>query len=151
MATWAIGDLQGCYDETARLIEIQKTIDAKNYAKANADLKQLLTQNPSEPRIYYNLGRVAGLLAAGTDDPDAQAQTLLDARVAYSNVIRTATPYTDKALLSLTYVALGKIYEHFNDNAYAMRLYDEAIKLDDVPGGGFNEAISRKQRLLKPQ
>ena len=136
---------------TARLIEIQKTIDAKNYAKANADLKQLLTQNPSEPRIYYNLGRVAGLLAAGTDDPDAQAQTLLDARVAYSNVIRTATPYTDKALLSLTYVALGKIYEHFNDNAYAMRLYDEAIKLDDVPGGGFNEAISRKQRLLKPQ
>src|SRR5205814_9413620 len=46
---------------TKRLLEIQKTIDAKNFAKADADLKQLLVQNPSEPRIYYNLGRVASL------------------------------------------------------------------------------------------
>lgn len=136
---------------TTRLLEIQKTIAAKDYTKANADLKQLLTTNPSEPRIYYNLGRVAGLMAQSIDEPDAQARKLLEAQVAYSNVIRSATPLTDRALLSLTYVALGKIYEHFNDNVYAMKLYDEAIKLDDVAGGGFREAIASKQRLLKPQ
>ncbi|MEP6787848.1 MAG: hypothetical protein ABJB40_05410, partial [Acidobacteriota bacterium] len=111
---------------TTRLLEIQKTITVKDYAKATADLKQLLANNPSEPRIYYNLGRVAGLMAQSIDDPDAQARKLLEAQVAYSNVIRSATPLTDKALLSLTYVALGKIYEHFNDNTYAMKLYDEA-------------------------
>jgi hypothetical protein len=53
--------------------------------------------------------------------------------------------------LSLTYVALGKIYEHFNDTAYAIRLYDEAIKLDDVAGGAFRDAIAAKQRLIRQQ
>ena len=134
---------------TVRLLEIKKTIDAKDYPKANTDLKQLLTQYPSEPRIYYNIGRVAGLTAVGIEDSDAQAQKLLEAKVAYGNVIRTGT--TDKVLLSLTYVALAHVYEFFNDNAYALKLYDEAIKLDDVTGGGFKEAIAAKQRLLKPQ
>lgn len=136
---------------TTRLLEIQKTIDAKEYPKATADLKVLLAQNPSEPRIYYNIGRVAGLAAAGIEDPEAQARKLLEAKVAYENVVRSVTSTTDKALLSLTFVALARIYEHFNDNTYAIRLYDEAIKLDDVTGGGFREALAAKQRLLKPQ
>ncbi len=135
---------------TTRLLEIQKTIDTKDYAKAGTELKQLLAQYPSEPRIYYNIGRVAGLSAVGIEDPEMQAQKLLDAKVAYTNVLRTATPDTDKALLSLTYVALAKIYEFDNNNAYAIKLYDEAIKLDDVRGGGFSEAIAAKQRLIKP-
>ncbi len=135
---------------TVRLIDIQKTIDSKNFAKANADLKQLLTQYPSEPRIYYNIGRVAGLSAAGIDDADAQAQKVLEAKVAYSNVLRTATPTTDKALISLTYVALARVYEFFGDNAYALKLYDQAINVGEVRDGGFREAIASKQRLLKP-
>jgi tetratricopeptide (TPR) repeat protein len=136
---------------TTRLLEIQKSIDARDYSKANTDLKQLLAQNPSEPRIYYNIGRVASLSAVGVEDADTQAQKLLDAKVAYSNVLRTATPATDRALVSLTYVALARIYEFLNDNAYAMKLYDKAIELDDVAGGGFRDAIAAKQRLLKPQ
>ncbi len=135
---------------TVRLIDIQKTIDSKNFAKANADLKQLLTQYPSEPRIYYNIGRVAGLSAAAIDDADAQAQKLLEAKVAYSNVLRTATLTIDKALISLTYVALARVYEFFGDNAYALKLYDQAINVGEVRDGGFREAIASKQRLLKP-
>lgn len=135
---------------TTRLLEIQKSIDAKDYARAAADLKRLQAQNPSEPRIYYTIGRVAGLSAVGVEDEDLLARQLLDAKTAYENVLRTATPTTDKALLSLTYVALARIYEHFNDNAYAVKLYDQAIKIDDVTGGGYREALAAKQRLLKP-
>ena len=136
---------------TVRLLEIKKTIDAKDYPLANTELKQLLTQYPSEPRIYYNIGRVAGLSAASIEDPDSQAQKLLDAKVAYSNVLRTATQTTDKALISLTYVALARVYEFFNDGAYALKLYDQAINIGKVNGGGYNEAMDAKQRLLKPQ
>ncbi|MEO6655187.1 MAG: hypothetical protein ABIO36_03825 [Pyrinomonadaceae bacterium] len=136
---------------TTGLIEIQKTIDSKDYAKASNDLRLLLVKNPSEPRIYYNIGRVTGLSAGTIEDPDLQARKLLEAKTAYTNVLRTATPSTDKALISLTYVALARIYEFLNDNAYAIRLYDEAIKLDDIAGGGFREAIAAKARLLKPQ
>ncbi len=135
---------------TTRLREIQKTIEAKNYDKANTDLKQLLTQYPSEPRVYYNIGRVAGLTAAGLNDADAVAQRLLEAKNAYSSVIRTATPATDPALLSLTYVALGRIYEFENQNDYAVKLYDRAIQLGDVTGGALRAAMDAKARLIKP-
>lgn len=133
---------------TAKLREIQKTIDAKNYAKAAADLKQLQAQNPSESRIWYNIGRVAGLIAATIEDPDEQAEKLIEAKTAYTKVLTTATPDTDKALLSLTYVALARIYEHFNRNDEAIKLYDQAIKLGEI--GAYRDAMAGKQRLLKP-
>ncbi|MGE3467478.1 MAG: hypothetical protein AB7J13_11155, partial [Pyrinomonadaceae bacterium] len=136
---------------TTRLLEIQKTIEAKDYAKATADLKQLLVDSPSEPRVYYTIGRVAGLSAVGIADPDDQAAKLLEAKTAYSNVIRTAKPTTDRALLSLTYVALGRIYEFENQNEYAVKLYDEAIKLGEMIGGGHAEAMAAKARLIKQQ
>lgn len=136
---------------TAKLLEIQKTIDAKNYSKASTELKLLLEKNPGEPRIHYNIGRVASLSAEGITDPERQSEKLLEAKVAYSNVLRSATPATDKALLSLTYVALARIYEFYDNAGYAIQLYDQAIKLDRVAGGAFDEALAGKQKLLKQQ
>ncbi|MGD9628738.1 MAG: hypothetical protein AB7V18_05800 [Pyrinomonadaceae bacterium] len=137
---------------TNKLLEIQKVVEAKDYSKAEADLKQLLKDNPSEPRVYYNLGRVASLTAVDIAEPEQQAAKLLEAKVAYENVIRVAQSQpVDPALRSLAYVALAKIYEFFDNKAYAMGLYDAAIKLDDVAGGAFKEAIAAKQRLLKEQ
>lgn len=137
---------------TNKLLEIQKVVEAKEYSKAEADLKQLLKDNPSEPRVYYNLGRVASLTAVDIAEPEQQAAKLLEAKVAYENVIRVSQSQpVDPALRSLAYVALAKIYEFFDNKAYAMGLYDAAIKLDDVAGGAFKEAIAAKQRLLKEQ
>ena len=136
---------------TNRLLEIQKTIEAKNYPQANAQLKQLLEKNPTDPRIFYNMGRVASFTAENIEDADLRVQKLQEAKAAYSNVIRHATPNTDKALLSLTYVALARIYEFFDDNGYAMRLYDEAIKLNDVTGGAYKQAVAGKEKLVKNQ
>jgi hypothetical protein len=136
---------------TTKLIEIQKIIDAKDLRQASAQLKGLLLQYPAEPRIYYTMGRVAGLSAANTDDDEAVAAKLLEAKTAYENVVRTAKPHTDAVLLSLTYVALGRIYEHFDQKDYAIKLYDAAIQLQDVKGGGFKEALAAKQRLISPK
>lgn len=134
---------------TTRLLEIQKTIDAKDLTKANADLRKLLVEYPGEPRIYYSLGRVASLALESIESEDAQAQKLLEAKTAYSNVISTATATTDRALLSLTYVALARIYEFQNQPDYALKLYDRAIELGDVTDGGFRVAMAAKQRLIK--
>ena len=136
---------------TARLTEIQKTIDAKNYAQANVELKQLLAKNPSEPRIFYNIGRVASLSAESLTELETQKAKLLEAKVAYENVIRSATQQTDAALISLSYVALAKIYEFYDEKTYAIQLYDQAIKIGPVTGGAHDEALSAKQRLVKDQ
>ena len=52
-------------------------------------------------------------------------------------------------MLSLTYVALARIYEFDDNKDYAIKLYDKAIELADVPGGAYSQAIAGKQRLLK--
>ena len=136
---------------TARLVEIQKLVDAKNYVQANSELKQLLAKNPSESRLYYNIGRVASLSAESITDLEKQKATLLEAKVAYENVVRSATRTTDPALISLSYVALAKIYEFYNEKGYAIALYDKAIQIGSVANGGHEEAIAAKARLLKDQ
>ena len=144
-------DAMGSNPLVTRLTEIQKTIDAKDYAKADADLRAMLRTYPNEPRIYYSIGRVAGLTAVDITDTDKQIAKLRDAQQAYSNVLQFATIDTDRALLSLTYVALARLYEFANENDYALKLYDKAIEIGDVPSGGFKDALAAKQRLLKPQ
>lgn len=135
---------------TNKLLEIQKTVDAKDYKKAEADLKELLKDNPNEPRVFYNLGRVASLTAVGLDDAEQQAAKLLEAKVSYENVVRISQKQqVDPALLSLSYVALAKIFEFYDNVQMASGLYDAAIKLGDMTGGGFREAMAAKQRLIK--
>jgi tetratricopeptide (TPR) repeat protein len=135
---------------TTRLVDIQRLIDEKNYTKADADLKTLLAQNPNEPRVHYTIGRVSSFAAEAITDPEKQAEKLREAKTAYQNVLQIAQKQpVDPALLSLTYVALAKIYEFFDDNTYAIGIYDAAIKVGNVTGGAYNEAIAAKQRLMK--
>ena len=135
---------------TNKLLEIQKTVEAKDYKKAEIDLKELLKGNPDEPRVFYNLGRVASLTAVGLDDNEQQAAKLLEAKVAYENVVRISQKQrVDPALLSLSYVALAKIFEFYDNKPYAIGLYDAAIRLGEVSGGAHQEAIAAKQRLVK--
>jgi tetratricopeptide (TPR) repeat protein len=134
---------------TTRLFDIQKTIDAKDYRKAETDLKQLLVEFPGEPRIYFNIGRVASLAAVGVTDTEQQKIKLLEAKTAYSNVINSSGADTDPALLSLTYLALGRIYEFGDEPETAIKIYDKVLSYGDIRGGGFAEALAAKQRLLK--
>jgi len=136
---------------TTRLVDIQKLIDQKSYQQADTELKALLAQNPNEPRVYYNIGRVASLSAQTITEVEQQKAKLLEAKVAYEHIVRLSQKQrVDPALLSLSYVALAKIYEFYDDTTY-MGLYDAAIKLGNVTGGAYNEAIAAKQRLLKNQ
>ncbi len=137
---------------TTRLLEIDKTIAAKDYTKASAELKELLAANPADARIYYNLGRLASLVAETLTEPESQFAKLLEAKNAYANVLRVRNQSTDPALLSQTFVNLGRIYEFEDLTPMAIKLYDEAIKISEVPGGAYKEALAAKQRLVqKPQ
>jgi hypothetical protein len=147
---------------TTKLLEIQNAIKAKNYARAEADLKELLEKNPSEPRIYFNIGRLAAISAEmidGNTETEKQKAKYLEAKTAFENVVRIADArrkepsksQVDPALISLAYVSLGRIYEYYEQKSYAVALYDAAIKLGPVDGGGHQEAMASKQRLLKDQ
>ncbi len=138
---------------TKKLQEIETVTNNKNYKEAEAQLKQLLQTNPNEsPRIYYALGRVVSLYAQDATDEDTRNQRLLDAKTAYENVLSAAEKIeTDKQLLSVTYLALARIYEFDGDKGYAVKLYEAAIKLGDAKSETHKQAVAARERLMKVQ
>ncbi len=137
---------------TVKLLEIDQKITAKNYTQADAELKKMLIEYPTEsPRIYYALGRLSSLSAENLPkaEEEKRNQKLLEAKAAYTNVLRTATETTDPALISLAYMNLGRIYEFYDQTEYAIKIYDKVIEIGDVSGGAFAEAMEAKARLSK--
>ena len=133
-----------------KLREVETQINSKNYSQAETDLKMLMRENPDEqPRIYYALGRVASLSAEGIADEKARNNKLVDAKLFYENVLRTKNEKTDPALVSLSYVALGRIHEFFGESEYAIKIYEAAIKLGNMPDGGYSAAMAARERLMK--
>ena len=93
---------------------------------------------------------VASLQAEQIEDPEKLRAKLLEAKVAYENVLRIAEKQpVDRALLSLSCVALGKIFEFYDEDGMAIALYDKAIALSNISGGAYAEAIARKQKLVQ--
>lgn len=137
---------------TQKLLEIDKIIQAKNFTAAETQLKQLLQTYPDNaPRIYYALGRAASLSAENITDEEARKTRLLAAKGYYENVIKSATTATDKQLLSLTYIALARIFEFYGDNQYAVKLYEAALKVGDAASSSYKEATAARERLMKEQ
>lgn len=136
---------------TKRLTEIEPLIKAQKYAEAETELKQLLEANPNELRISYNLGRVKSLSAAAITDVDERNVRILEAKTYFDNVLRSRDEKTDPALVQLTFVALARLFEYYDQNEYAVKIYDEAIKLGDIRGGAYQEAVAARARLVKQQ
>jgi tetratricopeptide (TPR) repeat protein len=134
-----------------RLMDVNELIKNKKFVEADAMLRKLLEDNPDESRIYYNLGRVSSILAQPdiTFDESLRDKRLDDAKAHYSNAIRTANKETDPALVQLSYLALGRIYEFYDENETAIKVYDAAIKIGAVEGGAYREAMAAKANLAK--
>jgi len=136
---------------TKKLKEVEPMIQSQKYAEAETELAQLLKANPSDPRVFYALGRVKSLSAASITDADKRNELLREAKDFYTKVLNSATEKTDTALISLTYVALARLYEYYDQNSYAVKIYEKVISMGDIKGGGYQEAIVARERLLKEQ
>lgn len=136
-----------------KLEKVEPLIQAQRYTEAETALNELLTTNPSESRVFYALGRVRSLSAAVITDLDKRNELLKTAKENYSQVIvlESKAEKPDTALVSLTYVALARIYEYYDENEYAVKIYDKVISMGDMPGGGYQEAVVARERLLKEQ
>lgn len=132
-----------------KLEQIEPLIQSQKYTQAETELNTLLQSNPTEPRLFYALGRVKSLSAAAITDTEQRDRLLREAREFYSKVLTSATEKTDTALISLTYVALGRIYEYYDQNDYAVKIYEKVISMGNMDGGGYREAVIARARLLK--
>lgn len=131
--------------------EIAKQKEAKNFEPVENSLKQLLSEFPNESSVYYALGRVSSLSASEAFDESLRDQRLEDAKLHYGNAIRQANAATDPALIQLSYVAVGKIFEFQEQNNAALQAYRLALQKGRVKGGAYEEATAAIARLTAPK
>jgi hypothetical protein len=132
------------------LAAVEDTLRRKDYNDAEARLKELLANYPGEARIFFALGRTASLAAMDATDEHVQAERLNRALGQYRLAIAAASQETDKALLSRAHESMGRINAFLDNPAEAAKSFDEAIKLGDVRGGAYREALEGKKKLSQP-
>ena len=132
------------------LAGIEDTLRNKDYNDAEARLRELLKEHPGEPRIFFALGQTASLAAADATDEPVQLERLNRALGHYRMAIAASSPEDDKAILSRAHEAMGRINEFLENKPEAAKAFDEAIKIGDVRGGAYREALEGKKRLTQP-
>jgi hypothetical protein len=80
-------------------------------------------------------------------DEQVQMERLNRALGHYRMAIAAASPEDDKAILSRSHESMGRINAFLENNAEAVKAFDEAIKIGDVRGGAYREALEGKKKL----
>ena len=132
------------------LAAIEDTLRNKDYNDAENRLREMLKEYPREPRIFFALGQTASLAASDATDENIQAERLNRALGHYRMAVAASSPETDKAIMSRAHEAMGRINLFLENNAEAAKQFDEAIKIGDVRGGAYKEAVEAKKKLNQP-
>jgi len=65
----------------------------------------------------------------------------------YRMAVAASSPETDKAIMSRAHEAMGRINMFLENTAEAAKQFDEAIKIGDVRGGAYKEAVEARKKL----
>ena len=132
------------------LSEVEKLLQTRNYEEAETRLKALVQEHPAEPRLFFTMAQTASLWARDTTDDELQAQRLNRALSNYRLAVAAAIPETDRVLLSRAHEAMGRILAFLDNNNEAMKEFEAAIRIGDVTGGAYRDAIEGKRKLSQP-
>ena len=129
---------------------IEDTLRNKDYTEAETRLREMLKQYPGEARIFFALGQTASLSATDATDEQVRDERLNRALSHYRMAVAAASPETDKAIMSRAHESMGRINAFLENQAEAAKHFDEAIKLGEVPGGAYKQALEGKRKLSQP-
>ena len=135
---------------TRSLKEVETLLQTRNYSGAETKLKALLTEHPGDARLLFAMGQTASLWARDTTDDELQEQRLNVALANYGFAVQAASPETDRALLSRAHEAMGRILAFLDRNDEATKEFEAAIKIGEVAGGAYKDAIEGKRKLAQP-
>jgi hypothetical protein len=130
-----------------KLAEIEQTLRLKDYNDAESRLKDLLREYSREPRIFFALAQTASLAAADAIDEDVQTERLKRALGNYRLALEASSSETDRALISRSHEAMGRIHAFLENKSEAAKEFDEAIRIGDVPGGAYKDALEGRKKL----
>ena len=132
--------------------DANELVRLKKYDEAETRLKGLMQEYQGEPRIFFALAQVASSAAQDTFDEDLRADRLGRALANYRFAIEHAAleVESDRALASRAHTAMGRILAFLDRPDEALKEFDAAIQLGDVPNGAYKDAVAAKSRLQQP-
>jgi hypothetical protein len=132
------------------LLQVEELLRLKDYNNAEVRLKDLFKDHPREPRVFFALAQTASLAAQDATDEEVRDERLRRALANYRFALEASSPETDRGLISRAHEAMGRIHAFMDNLPEASKEFDEAIKIGDVRGGAYREAVAGKKRLEQP-
>ncbi|MCU1266276.1 MAG: hypothetical protein JWM21_2594 [Acidobacteria bacterium] len=132
------------------LSDIEQTLRQKDYNGAESRLRDLMKEFPGEPRIFFAIGQTSSVAAADATDEDVRDRRLQGALTNYRLAIEASSSETDRALVSRAHEAMGRIHAFLDHKVEAASEFEAAIKIGDVRGGAYKEALDGKKKLEQP-
>jgi hypothetical protein len=129
------------------LTDVEKMLQLKDYAAAEARLKLLLQQFQGEPRIFFALGKTSSLWARDTTDDDLKVTRLNQSLAHYRMAIERSAVDTEPVLVCRAHEAMGRILAFLERPDEAMKEFDTVIKLGAVCGDALRDATEGKTKL----
>ncbi len=129
---------------------VEDTLRSKNYIDAENRLKKMLQNYPGEPRIFFALGQTASLAAMDATDDQIQHERLNRALGQYRLAIEAASPELDRAILSRAHESMGRINAFLENKDEALKSFEAAIRIGEVSGGAYQQALEGKKKLTQP-
>jgi hypothetical protein len=134
----------------SNLRDIEKLWQTRSYEEAERKLKSLLQDYPGDARLFFTMAQTSSLWARDTTDDNLQAQRLNRALGNYRLAVAAASPDSDRALLSRAHEAMGRILAFLDHNDEAMKEFEAAIRIGEVAGGAYKDALEGKRKLAQP-
>jgi len=135
----------------SNLLEVNNLLKTKDYTAAETQLQKLLPDFQNEPRLFFALAQAANLSAVSATDENVQSDRLMKALERYQTAVRLSDASTDPALLSRAHEAMGRILAFLDRPDEAMKEFDATIRLGDVKGGSYADALIGKKKLTQPK
>lgn len=132
------------------LSAVEEILRLKDYNGAETRLKSLLPTFPREPRIFFALAQTSSLAAADAIDDQVRDERLGRALSNYRLALEASSPESDRAVMSRAHEAIGRINAFLDNKTEALRHFEEAIKIGEVRGGAYKEALAGKRKLSEP-
>jgi hypothetical protein len=129
------------------LDEVSRMIQSRDYAGAEGRLRAMLVEYKGEPRVFFALGQTWSAGASDAANDETRDTRLNNALINYGNAIQSADRDNDLALISRAHVARGRILAFLERNDEALKEFDAAIKIGEVSGGAYNDALAAKKKL----
>lgn len=129
------------------LSEVEKLLQLRDYAAAEARLKTLLQQFQGEARIFFVLGQTASLWARDTTDDDLQAARLNQALTHYRMAVERSSLETEPGLVCRAHEAMGRILAFLERPQEATREFDAVLQAGACDAALKQSAEEGKRKL----